>query len=94
MAMWTISKDELGDLLLQVVFHSRMAQEAGTFAFGDVVGAICEKLLRRHPMCLIADEELSPGAVGQQWNEIKAQEKAARAHRRALSRRPKRPRAF
>ncbi len=42
-------KDELGDLLLQVVFHARMAEEAGQFAFDDVVGAICEKLTRRHP---------------------------------------------
>ena len=42
-------KDELGDLLLQVVFHARMAEEQGSFAFGDVVQAITEKLLRRHP---------------------------------------------
>ena len=42
-------KDELGDLLLQVVFHARMAEEQGTFAFGDVVQAITEKLIRRHP---------------------------------------------
>jgi len=42
-------KDELGDLLLQVVFHSRMAEEAGQFAFADVVTAICDKMVRRHP---------------------------------------------
>jgi ATP diphosphatase len=42
-------KDELGDLLLQVVFHARMAEEAGAFAFGDVVATICDKLVRRHP---------------------------------------------
>jgi ATP diphosphatase len=42
-------RDELGDLLLQVVFHARMAEEAGRFAFGDVVQAITEKLVRRHP---------------------------------------------
>ncbi|MDQ3160229.1 MAG: hypothetical protein M3Q51_04295, partial [Pseudomonadota bacterium] len=42
-------KDELGDLLLQVVFHSRMAQEQGSFDFGDVVAAICDKMTRRHP---------------------------------------------
>ncbi len=42
-------KEELGDLLLQVVFHSRMAEEDGHFAFGDVVGAICDKMIRRHP---------------------------------------------
>ncbi len=42
-------KDELGDLLLQVVFHARMAEEAGLFAFDDVVAAICDKMVRRHP---------------------------------------------
>ncbi len=42
-------RDELGDLLLQVVFHARMAQEIGAFDFGDVVGAICDKMTRRHP---------------------------------------------
>src|SRR6187402_445230 len=42
-------KDEVGDLLLQVVFHARMAEEQGSFAFGDVVQAITEKLIRRHP---------------------------------------------
>ena len=42
-------RDELGDLLLQVVFHARMAQEEGAFGFGDVVKAITEKLIRRHP---------------------------------------------
>src|SRR5205807_3865927 len=42
-------RDELGDLLLQVVFHARMAEEAGQFGFGDVVQAITEKLVRRHP---------------------------------------------
>src|SRR5947209_15166532 len=42
-------RDELGDLLLQVVFHAQMAQEQGHFAFGDVVASICDKLVRRHP---------------------------------------------
>ena len=42
-------RDELGDLLLQVVFHARMAEELGAFAFGDVVDAICDKMTRRHP---------------------------------------------
>ena len=41
--------DELGDLLLQVVFHARLAEEAGHIAFADVVSAICEKMIRRHP---------------------------------------------
>jgi ATP diphosphatase len=42
-------RDELGDLLLQVVFHARMAEEQGAFDFGDVVAAICDKMVRRHP---------------------------------------------
>src|SRR5271167_3480991 len=42
-------KDELGDLLLQVVFHARMAEEQAAFAFGDVAQAICDKMIRRHP---------------------------------------------
>ena len=42
-------KDELGDLLLQVVFHARMAEEQGAFVFADVVDAICDKMTRRHP---------------------------------------------
>ncbi len=46
---WAALKDELGDLLLQVVFHARMAEEQNLFAFGDVVGAIVEKMIRRHP---------------------------------------------
>ncbi len=76
-------KDELGDLLLQVVFHARMADEAGVFAFDDVAGAICDKLIRRHPHVFGEANELSPNGVATQWSEIKAREKAARAARRA-----------
>jgi ATP diphosphatase len=75
-------RDELGDLLLQVVFHARMAEEAGRFAFGDVVQAITEKLVRRHPHVFGDARDLSPEAVKQLWDRIKAQEKAARAARR------------
>ena len=68
-------KDELGDLLLQVVFHARMAQEQDAFDFGDVVQAITEKLIRRHPH-VFADETLStPRAVKGLWERIKAEEK-------------------
>jgi nucleoside triphosphate diphosphatase len=77
-------RDELGDLLLQVVFHARMAQERAAFDFGDVVAGITEKLIRRHPH-VFGDEtgaRLSSGAVEGLWDEIKAQEKAARAARR------------
>jgi ATP diphosphatase len=72
-------KDELGDLLLQVVFHARMAEEQGTFAFPDVVQAITEKLIRRHPHVVGDKGGLSTGEVNIQWDQIKAEEKAARA---------------
>ncbi|WP_424362396.1 nucleoside triphosphate pyrophosphohydrolase [Methylocystis parvus] len=71
-------RDELGDLLLQVVFHSRMAQEQGAFAFTDVVDAICDKLVRRHPHVFEAVAALTPEGVSAQWSEIKAAEKAAK----------------
>jgi len=71
-------KDELGDLLLQVVFHSRMAQEQGAFAFGDVVQAITEKLIRRHQHVFGAEQSRTPQAVEGLWERIKAEEKAAR----------------
>jgi ATP diphosphatase len=72
-------KDELGDLLLQVVFHARMAEEQGSFAFGDVVQAITEKLIRRHPHVFGDKGGMSTGEVNVQWDQIKAEEKAARA---------------
>ena len=71
-------KDELGDLLLQVVFHARMAQEQGAFDFGDVVEAITAKLIRRHPHVFGDDGSQTPRAVEGLWERIKAEEKAAR----------------
>ncbi|HWX82537.1 MAG TPA: nucleoside triphosphate pyrophosphohydrolase [Xanthobacteraceae bacterium] len=71
-------KEELGDLLLQVVFHARMAQEQGAFAFGDVVEAITAKLIRRHPHVFGEEGSQTPHAVEGIWERIKAQEKAAR----------------
>jgi nucleoside triphosphate diphosphatase len=69
-------KEELGDLLLQVVFHSRMAEEQRAFDFGDVVQAITGKLIRRHPH-VFADEDLAtPRDVEGLWERIKAQEKS------------------
>jgi ATP diphosphatase len=68
--------EELGDLLLQVVFHARMAEEQGRFAFGDVVLAITEKLLRRHPHVFGEAGELSADEVKTLWQRIKAEEKA------------------
>ena len=72
-------RDELGDLLLQVVFHARMAQEQGAFAFGDVVQSITEKMLRRHPHVFGDADAQRPDAVKGLWERIKAEEKAARA---------------
>jgi nucleoside triphosphate diphosphatase len=72
-------RDELGDLLLQVAFHARMAQEQGAFDFGDVVQAITEKLLRRHPHVFGDARGLNVGAVNELWERIKAQEKAAQS---------------
>lgn len=75
-------KDELGDLLLQVVFHARMAEEHGAFAFGDVVNAIISKMIRRHPH-VFGDKagQLTPDEVKDAWHRIKAEEKAERAAR-------------
>jgi len=75
-------KEELGDLLLQVVFHARMAQEAGLFDFGDVVEAITSKLVRRHPHVFGDAKDLSADEVKVLWDRIKAEEKAERAARR------------
>ena len=77
--------DELGDLLLQVVFHARMAEEKGLFSFGDVVHAITAKMIRRHPHVFAVNAADTPEAVKVQWDEIKRQEKAERAERRAKS---------
>ncbi|MDO1583891.1 nucleoside triphosphate pyrophosphohydrolase [Rhizobium oryzicola] len=74
--------EELGDLLLQVVFHSRMAEEAGEFSFGDVVEAITKKMIRRHPHVFARSDADTPHAVKVQWDEIKTQEKRERAERR------------
>ena len=75
--------DELGDLLLQVVFHARMAEEQGAFAFGDVVEAITRKMIRRHPHVFAdANGVVAPAHVEGNWERIKAEEKAERAARR------------
>ncbi len=77
--------EELGDLLLQVVFHSRIAEEEGKFSFGDVVHAVTSKMIRRHPHVFAASDADTPETVKVQWDEIKAQEKRDRAMRRAAS---------
>ena len=75
--------DELGDLLLQVVFHARMAQEQDLFSFEDVVEAITRKMIRRHPHVFERSDADTPDKVKAQWAEIKAEEKAERRARRA-----------
>ena len=75
-------KEELGDLLLQVVFHARMAQEQEAFDFGDVVEAITEKLVRRHPHVFGDKRASNPEeSVKGLWEDIKAQERKAKAAR-------------
>jgi len=69
-------RDELGDLLLQVVFHARMAQEQGVFDFADVVESLTAKLLRRHPHVFGEMRGLTPKAVEGLWENIKAAERA------------------
>ncbi|MBV9238833.1 MAG: nucleoside triphosphate pyrophosphohydrolase, partial [Xanthobacteraceae bacterium] len=76
-------RDELGDLLLKVVFHSRMAQEHGAFEFADVVQAITEKLIRRHPHVFGDLKGKTVEEVNGLWDQIKAEEKAAKAARMA-----------
>lgn len=69
-------KEELGDLLLQVVFHARMAEEQQLFDFNDVANAIADKMIRRHPHVFSDADAQTPDAVKQNWEEIKAAEKA------------------
>ena len=75
--------EELGDLLLQVVFHARIAEERGEFAFGDVVEAVTSKMIRRHPHVFAVSAANTPDSVKLQWDQIKAEEKRERAERRA-----------
>ena len=71
-------REELGDLLLQVVFHARMAEEAGLFDFGGVVEAITAKLVRRHPHVFGDAKALGPDEVKALWGRIKSDEKRAK----------------
>jgi ATP diphosphatase len=72
-------KDELGDLLLQVVFHAQMASEAQHFDFEAVAAAICDKLVRRHPHVFGGGAELTSSQQSAVWEDIKAQERGAAA---------------
>ncbi|MFN4009694.1 MAG: nucleoside triphosphate pyrophosphohydrolase [Pannonibacter sp.] len=75
-------REELGDLLLQVVYHSRMAEEQGAFSFPDVVEAITKKMIRRHPHVFGDDTARNSGMAKGMWDRIKAEEKAERRERR------------
>jgi len=79
-------QDELGDLLLQVVFHARMAEEAGAFGLDDVAKSISDKMLRRHPHVFGAADAKTPDAVARSWEAIKAEERAAKQGGRVRSR--------
>ena len=72
-------KDELGDLLFQVVFHAQMASERGAFDFDGVAGAICDKLLRRHPHVFGGQRTLTAAQQTTAWEDIKSQERSAAA---------------
>jgi nucleoside triphosphate diphosphatase len=78
-------RDELGDLLLQVVFHARMAEEQKAFDFGGVVEAITAKMIHRHPHVFGDAKDLSPEAIKGLWSEIKAAEKAAKLAEKAAT---------
>ena len=78
-------RDELGDLLFQVVFHAQMASEAGLFDFDDVAGTISDKMLRRHPHVFGSEDERAAGAQAGSWERIKAEERAARSDDSALA---------
>ncbi|TGQ56091.1 nucleoside triphosphate pyrophosphohydrolase [Mesorhizobium sp. M1C.F.Ca.ET.193.01.1.1] len=75
-------REELGDLLLQVVYHAQMAEEAGEFAFGDVIEAITTKMIRRHPHVFGDEKARSAGMAKGMWEKIKAAEKAGKRNAR------------
>ena len=89
-------KEELGDLLFQVIFHARMAEEAGLFNFDDVCRELQAKLLRRHPHVFpdgtmgsfASEKKLTPEEVKQKWLEIKAEEKAVKGKSASTSAMP------
>jgi MazG family protein len=78
-------REELGDLLLQPVYHAQMASERGLFDIGDVVYAITEKLIRRHPHVFGEEAARSAGGAKAKWDEVKADERARKAERKRES---------
>ena len=77
-------REELGDLLLQPVYHAQMASELGLFDLGDVVQAITEKLIRRHPHVFGDEAARSAGGAKAKWDEVKADERANKAAKRLI----------
>ncbi|HSG59048.1 MAG TPA: nucleoside triphosphate pyrophosphohydrolase [Woeseiaceae bacterium] len=82
---WVELRDELGDLLFQVVFYARMAAEAGYFDFEDVAAAISEKMVRRHPHVFGDAEQRAAGPQPGSWASIKAEERSSHGDRSALA---------
>ena len=80
--------EELGDLLLQVVYYAQMAEEEGSFNFGDVVYAITKKMIRRHPHVFGSPEQRKKGLIKGEWECIKKEEKAERSEKRKLANLP------
>lgn len=78
-------QDELGDLLLQVVFHSQMASEQGSFGLQDVIDGICDKMTRRHPHVFGNVDADTPRAVVANWESIKAAERSGKTDDSALA---------
>jgi len=78
-------REELGDLLLQVVFHARMAEEEGSFAFNDVVAGICDKMVRRHPHVFADAVVADAAAQTRAWEAHKRSEQAGREDQSALA---------
>ncbi len=85
---YLLMTEELGDVLLQVVFHSRMAEEKGIFDIGDVIEGISTKLIRRHPH-VFGDEDIdTANKVKEKWDEIKREEKLEKTHSESMKRVP------
>ena len=82
---WSELQDELGDLLFQVVFYARMAEEAGHFDFEDIAATISDKMVRRHPHVFGSAEERAGGHQQGSWASIKAQERAVHSDNSALA---------
>jgi ATP diphosphatase len=76
-------RDELGDLLFQVVFHAQMAEEQGAFNFDDVARGICDKMFRRHPHVFGSAEERRAGPQSGSWERIKAEERSGKNSEKA-----------